>query len=51
MEYIIKMGVKGMEQESMIWIHVAEDRGQFQAYLKIVINVCVSSTAYNFLSS
>jgi hypothetical protein len=51
MEDNIKMGVKGMERVGMVWIHVAEDTGQFQAYVKTVINVCASSKANNILSS
>jgi hypothetical protein len=35
------MGVKGVEQESIVWIQLAENRAQFQTAVKMVINICV----------
>jgi hypothetical protein len=42
MPYNIKMDIEGMERESVVWIHVAENRDQFQAYVKMVTIICVS---------
>lgn len=47
----IKISLKEIRWKGMDWIHQAQNRGQWQAYVSTVINLWVPYNAGNFLTS